>query len=117
MSYLKKKGDRSVVLPGSYQQAMLDMQEIVNITIESPACAFAYKNSSGRNVNLSFETLENRLYNMSFDPYHCPELRWGAPQNSREMSTCKDGRVKLDWYIKEGDLEILLTETCQDLPL
>jgi len=33
---------------------------------------------------------------MSFDPYHCPERRWGA--RGVELETCKDGPVKERWY-------------------
>ena len=45
----------------------------------------------------------DRLFTISFDPYHCPELRWGAPVGP-ERSTCPDGKNKLDWYANEQRL-------------
>jgi hypothetical protein len=31
----------------------------------------------------------SRIYDLSFDPYHCPEMRWGAyPSRPAEMATC-----------------------------
>jgi hypothetical protein len=41
---------------------------------------------------------------MSFDPYHCPELRWGAPAGSPERASCPDGAGKLKWYADEQRL-------------
>lgn len=48
---------------------------------------FSYTNSAGEKVAISLLELERRLYDLSFDPNHCPELRWGAPRNSAEMAT------------------------------
>jgi hypothetical protein len=31
----------------------------------------------------------SRIFDRSFDPYHCPEMRWGAyPAHAGEMATC-----------------------------
>jgi len=43
-----------------------------------------YTHSSGRKVKLTLADIEARLYDMSFDPNHPPELRWGAPPDSPE---------------------------------
>ena len=45
---------------------------------------FAYTDCSGNNVELSLLELEKRLFDLSFDPNHAPELRWGAPFDSAE---------------------------------
>lgn len=40
--------------------------------------AFRYKNSLGQPVELTLADVEARLFRLSFDPNHPPELRWGA---------------------------------------
>ena len=50
----------------------------------------AYRHSSGKIVELSLLDVEKRLWNLSFDPNHPPELRWGAPNGSDER---KDMRL------------------------
>lgn len=69
-----------------------------------PACQFSYTNSAGATVPLSIDTVLDRLFALSFDPYHCPELRWGAPPGSPELSTCPDNAEKLGWYRAEQRL-------------
>jgi len=44
-----------------------------------------YTNSRGERVRLTLAQIEERLYDMSFDPNHPPELRWGAAWGSPEM--------------------------------
>ncbi|MBI2425201.1 MAG: hypothetical protein HYV27_20410 [Candidatus Hydrogenedentes bacterium] len=50
--------------------------------------AFEYKNSAGASVRLTLLEVEKRMYDLSFDPNHPPELRWGAPPGSLEAQTC-----------------------------
>jgi hypothetical protein len=53
------------------------------------SCSISYKNSAGRSVNLTLADVEARLFDLSFDPYHCPELRWGAfPTKPEEAASC-----------------------------
>jgi hypothetical protein len=46
--------------------------------------AFEYADSAGQPVRLSLLDVEKRLYDLSFDPNHPPELRWGAAPGSPE---------------------------------
>lgn len=46
----------------------------------------AYVNSQGAEVHLTLLDIEARLYDLSFDPNHPPELRWGAPEGSAERA-------------------------------
>ncbi|MBI2432924.1 MAG: hypothetical protein HYV26_08640 [Candidatus Hydrogenedentes bacterium] len=46
-----------------------------------------YTKSNGEKVRLTLLDIEDRLYDMSFDPNHPPELRWGAPMDSPERAT------------------------------
>jgi hypothetical protein len=64
----------------------------------SAACHMSYKASNGTAVPLALGDFVKRAYKISFDPYHCPELRWGADSSAgAEFSTCNtqdDAHVK-----------------------
>lgn len=53
------------------------------------ARSMEYINSKGDPIKLTLLDIEKRLYDLSFDPNHAPELRWGAPLASAEASTAK----------------------------
>ncbi|MBX3018760.1 MAG: hypothetical protein KF767_12785 [Bdellovibrionaceae bacterium] len=63
------------------------------------SCTITYRNTAGAPVKLTLESLLARMPQMSFSPYHCVELRWGATSN-KELASCpdiKDAR-KMRWY-------------------
>ncbi|ABS64280.1 conserved hypothetical protein [Parvibaculum lavamentivorans DS-1] len=64
---------------------------------EAGACEVAYTASDGSSRRMSFEEARARVFGFSFDPYHCPELRWGA-RSADELATCPDGETKRAWY-------------------
>jgi hypothetical protein len=68
----------------------------------APECQFQYLKSDGTPRPLNYEEVVQRLFKMSFDPYHCVELRWGA--EGRELRSCPDGASKLEWYEAEQGL-------------
>ena len=49
-----------------------------------------YTNSKGEQVPLTLLEIEERLYDLSFDPNHPPELRWGAPEGSEERASAPE---------------------------
>lgn len=49
--------------------------------------SFTYANSRGDRVSLSLGDVEERLFDLSFDPNHAPELRWGAKGAELETAT------------------------------
>lgn len=59
-------------------------------------CSVNYTNSKGRVVELGFIELTRRAFRLSFDPYHCVELRWGA--RGEELDSCDQDRKKMQWY-------------------
>ncbi|MBX2994892.1 MAG: hypothetical protein KF681_08720 [Bdellovibrionaceae bacterium] len=63
------------------------------------ACAITYRNSNGAAVKVNLEELLKRMPLMSFSPYHCVELRWGA-SSREELASCNDTRDenKMRWY-------------------
>ncbi|MBC7754147.1 MAG: hypothetical protein H7Z71_07925 [Moraxellaceae bacterium] len=66
----------------------------------SNSCNISYTKTDGQAVLMTLDEVRSRIFDMSFDPYHCVELRWGA-KNSSELTSCKDGANKKDWYAAE----------------
>lgn len=71
-------------------------------------CEITYLNSANKRIPLSFELAIRRLFRLSFDPYHCPELRWGA-SHPAELSTCAADDLKMKFYDAEQALRNKLT--------
>ncbi|MDE2184844.1 MAG: hypothetical protein KGJ78_17665 [Alphaproteobacteria bacterium] len=69
---------------------------------QSKACNITYLDSAKKPVPMTFDDIVHRVYAMSFDPYHCIELRWGATGGERD--SCPDGKKKLLWYEAEQRL-------------
>ncbi len=63
---------------------------------EKSACTFTYWRSDGTRMRLNLAHAMERLWDMSFDPYHCPERRWGA--QGAELEACTDDAEKAQWY-------------------
>lgn len=61
-----------------------------------------YINSAGQPVVLSFHDVAVRLFDLSFDPYHSIERRWGA--KGAELATARDDAVKVRFYEQERRL-------------
>lgn len=62
-------------------------------------CSISYADSKGNNRTLELAALNRRLVTLSFDPYHCPEWRWGAPGIADgEAALCPPDPVKADLY-------------------
>lgn len=102
LSFVKKamdqysRGDRSLKYRGS--NLAKDLFDVYKT--EAMACKFSYKISSGKTLTMNLEAARQRLFNMSFDPYHCVELRWGA-RLPEEMASCSDDSTKRQWYQQE----------------
>lgn len=67
---------------------------------KAQACQFSYTTTNGLTVTMNLEAARQRLFNMSFDPYHCVENRWGA-RMPEELASCTDDANKRAWYAKE----------------
>ncbi|HEY5049163.1 MAG TPA: formylglycine-generating enzyme family protein [Rhizomicrobium sp.] len=73
-------------------------------------CSVSYTRSNGAPVALSYEDARQRLFRISFDPYQCIELRWGA-SDPGELSSCRDGDLKRAWYDGEQNLRNQIDRT------
>lgn len=91
-----RTGDPSIVYSGRNLPADL----LAVYEQEARSCQFSYTTSSGGAVVLNLEDARKRLFDLSFDPYHCVELRWGA-KTPQELSSCADDANKREWYARE----------------
>ncbi|MFN7728310.1 MAG: hypothetical protein ACK5P7_04065 [Bdellovibrio sp.] len=85
------------------QNLKADIVKAASETLKS--CSITYNNSAGRPVRLNLENLLKRMPHMSFSPWHCIELRWGAT-GSQELATCADlnDSNKMRWYAAQQTL-------------
>jgi hypothetical protein len=73
-------------------------------------CKISYSRSNGSRVSFGYEEARRRLFEMSFDPYQCPERRWGA-STGVELATCPDAAPKAAWYEAERNLRFQIDRT------
>jgi hypothetical protein len=73
-------------------------------------CKVAYTRSDGSKIQFGYEEARRRLFDLSFDPYQCPERRWGAT-SGRELATCPDNTLKTAWYEAERALRNQIDRT------
>ncbi|WP_306250829.1 hypothetical protein [Parvularcula sp. IMCC14364] len=63
---------------------------------EKKRCQITYQRMDRSTVVLNMNHIMDRLFDLSFDPYHCPERRWGA--KGKELATCQETPEKAAWY-------------------
>jgi len=81
---------RQLILDG-FGTAVTNRQELLEAILREKKKVFdgteiRYTTSRGKVVTLTLSQIEKRLFLMSFDPNHAPELRWGAPPDSEEAA-------------------------------
>ncbi len=86
---------KSVAFPGFKRLGITTQEGLAKLLLDSKNRLFAnrsmtYTNSKGDAVTLSLLDVESRLYDLSFDPNHPPELRWGAQAGSTEIATAPE---------------------------
>lgn len=69
----------------------------------SADCQMSYSKSDGQTQSLDYQDFVERLYAMSFDPYHCVEQRMGATSSS-ELASCNQSSTKDAWYKAEQSI-------------
>lgn len=83
----------------SYNGGNLKADLIATADSVLKSCSITYQNTAGRNVTLNLDNLLKRMPLMSFSPWHCIELRWGAT-SQQELASCPDlkDENKMRWY-------------------
>lgn len=89
-----KAGGFGLGFKGSAQDYQNTMRALLVETDRN--CPLSYKKSNGATQQLKFSQVLARLNRLSFDPYHCPEKRWGA--SGDELSSCRDTDTGDHWY-------------------
>lgn len=106
VALLEQKSPR-IQYNGNVVQLKRDLLAVYEKT--APACVFSYKKSNNQMQQLSLEDVEERLFDLSFSPYHCAELRWGA--RGQELASCPDSKNKMDWYVAQARLRNQIERT------
>lgn len=70
-------------------------------------CVIEVKKTNGQSQNLNLDTVLKSIFKLSFDPYHCVELRWGM-LDSESLKSCNSSKENLDWYNAEQGLRNLI---------
>ena len=77
---------------------------------EAASCKITYRNSDKKPVTLTLGDVLGRLFDLSFDPYHCTERRWGA-REPEELASCPTDEIKDRWYAAEQPLRYQIHRT------
>lgn len=96
---LHKSGSSKVIYSGS--DLVGDMLKAYDEA--GASCNLSYTKSNGAHQAVSFQDMVSRMYKMSFDPYHCVEVRWGASSEA-ELASCQMSNEKWRWYKAEQRL-------------
>lgn len=62
----------------------------------SASCELKVLKSNGQTRKMNLDEAIDRLFKFSFNPYVCPELRWGL--SGDELATCSQDNEKWEWY-------------------
>src|SRR5579883_554508 len=85
-----RRADRYAIPPG---KSVAEMKSELQSALSSELAArkITYTRSDGSPWTLSVKDVVDRAgdFEMAYNPNDCVELRWGAPENSDEASTCK----------------------------
>jgi hypothetical protein len=92
------QGDHPYAFEGTAADLLRQFSSIWQESTDS--IRIGYGDSSGKTVTLTLGNIMERLFLLSFDPYHCPELRWGDV----DTASCPDGSSKRWWYEQEQRL-------------
>jgi hypothetical protein len=85
-----RRSDRYAIPPGKSVAGMkTELQGV--LASELASRKISYTRSDGSQWTLSVKDVVDRAtdFEMAYNPNDCVELRWGAPENSEEASTCK----------------------------
>lgn len=97
----------------SYDGTNLRADLLKTYESEADTCRIRYTKSDGATVELGFAEVKRRLFLLSFDPHHCPELRWGAT-DPQELASCREDKIKTSWYEAQQRLRNQLVRTIGD---
>lgn len=98
-----RDGDKNVQYDGN------DLEGDLQKTYEqaSNKCRIEVKKTNGGIQTLTLNVILKNIFKLSFDPYHCVELRWGMT-DAESLKSCNQSKEKIDWYNAEQGLRNLI---------
>jgi hypothetical protein len=102
-----QNGDKRLLFQGGPAALVAAYRQLWYAHLTASECIIEYTRSNGQKKSLTLTDILERLWDLSFDPYHCPELRWGAPRKTadglptEEISSCPSDGRKAYWYKEE----------------
>jgi hypothetical protein len=88
-----RAGSSEIVYQGT--DLIADLEDIYEE--KTQGCVIEVQGSRGSIYKISLADSIDRLFDLSFDPYHCVELRWGLT-DPQALAECGQSGVKMDWY-------------------
>ena len=70
-------------------------------------CVIDVKKTNGEVQSLNLDRVLKSIFKLSFDPYHCVELRWGM-LDAESLKSCNSSKENMDWYNAEQGLRNLI---------
>lgn len=98
-----KNGDKNVEYNGLDLEG--DLRKAYGAEVSK--CSIDIKKTNGSVQTLTLDSILNNIFKLSFDPYHCVELRWGLT-DAESLKSCNQNKEKLDWYNAEQGLRNLI---------
>jgi hypothetical protein len=97
MDAVREFPDKVVTSPEDYKLSKLSSPEQVKAKLEEflarkvSELSISYIRTNGQEQNLTIQEILKRrdAFEMAYNPNDCVEVRWGAPENSEERSSCK----------------------------
>jgi hypothetical protein len=99
----QKAGDPAIKYSGA--NLATDLKETYDQEVSK--CVIEIKKTNGQVVKQSLNTVFKNIFKLSFDPYHCIELRWGM-LDAESMKSCNQPKDKMEWYNAEKDLRNMI---------
>lgn len=98
-----RDGDKNVQYTGADLEG--DLQKAY--AEAATKCTIDVKKTNGSVQTLTLNTILKNIFKLSFDPYHCVELRWGLT-DADSMKSCNQSKEKVEWYNAEQGLRNLI---------
>jgi len=103
--YLKMNRDGNVKISYDGDNLAYDMKKLY--TTKANSCRINVTLSTGERRSISLAEVEKRLFDLSFDPYHCAELRWGLTEvldkkSKKKVDEDQDQEAR-GWFSRRSD--------------
>jgi hypothetical protein len=100
----KRNNDPTIIYEG--QDLNSDLQ--VTYTKAVNKCVFDVRKTNGHVESVNLDFVLKNIFKLSFDPYHCVELRWGM-LDSESLHSCNTTKENMEWYKAEQGLRNLIS--------